>query len=74
VADFDLKRLSGLDWGVVGGAALAFIALFLSWYGWSGPGLSYSVSGFSTGFAWLGVILMVASGVYLLLQRSRVDM
>jgi hypothetical protein len=74
MATFDPKRLSRLDWVVVGASALAFIGLFLPWYGASTLGYSASVSGWSTGYGWLGGLLIVASGVYLLLQRSQADL
>ena len=74
MATFDTKRLSRLDWVVVGASALAFVGLFLPWYGASVLGFSSSVSGWSTGYGWLGGLLIVASGVYLVLQRSQADL
>ena len=74
MANFDPKQLSRLDWVVVGASALAFICLFLPWYGYSDLGYGASVSGWSTGYGWLGGLLIVASGVYLLLQRSQADL
>lgn len=74
MASFDPKRLSRLDWLVVGAAALALIALFLPWYGASTLGFSASVTGWSTSYGWLGALLIVASGVYLVLQRAQADL
>ena len=74
LANFDAKHLSRLDWVVVGASALALIALFLPWYGASTLYFSASVSGWSTGYGWLGDLLIVASGVYLFLQRSQADL
>jgi hypothetical protein len=74
MAKFEAKRLSRLDWMVVGASAIALIALFLPWYGASTLGLSASVTGWSTGYGWLGALLIVASGVYLVLQRSQADL
>lgn len=74
MANFDSKRLTQLDWIVVGASALAFVGLFLPWYGASVLGFSDSVSGWSTGYGWLGGLLIVASGVYLVLQRSQADL
>ena len=74
MAKFDAKRLSTLDWIVVGAAALALICLFLPWYGASTLGFSASVDGLSTGYGWIGDLLIVAAGVYLVLQRSQVDL
>ena len=31
--EFDAKRFSTLDWVIVAGAVIAFIAAFLPWYG-----------------------------------------
>lgn len=77
MATFDIKRLNTLDRIVVGASAIAVICLFLPWWGASASagGISYSasVSGFSTSWGWLGGILVVAAGVYLLLVRSAVD-
>lgn len=66
----DPKQLSRLDWGVLGGGAVAFIALFLPWYGVSVEGFSASVSGWSTSYGWLGGLLMVAAAVWFLLWRA----
>ncbi len=74
MASFDPKRLSMLDWIVVGASALAFICLFLPWYGATTLGYNASVSGWGTSYGWLGGLLIVASGVYLLLQRSQADL
>ncbi len=74
MAKFDAKQLSRLDWIVLGASALAFIALFLPWYGVSTLDFSASVSGWSTSYGWLGGLLIVASGGYLFLQRSQADL
>jgi hypothetical protein len=70
---FDSSRFTRLDWSVVGGAGVAFIAGFLPWWGYTGPLSLYSasVSGWSAGFtAWAGVLLLTLAGVYLFLRRS----
>jgi hypothetical protein len=70
---FDASKFSQLDWAIVGGAGVAFIAGFLPWYGYSGPLSLYSasVSGWSAGFAaWAGTLLLTLAGVYLFLRRS----
>jgi len=74
MARFDAKRLSRLDWVVVATAAVALVSVFLPWYGASVAGFSASVSGWSTGYGWVGALLVVAAGVYLLLQRSEVNL
>lgn len=74
MARFDPKRLSRLDWVVVGASALTLIGLFLPWYGVSTVYFSASVSGWSTSYGWLGALLIIASGVYLILQRSQADL
>ena len=74
MSKFDVKRLSTLDRVLVGSAALALISLFLPWWGASAGGFSVSVSGFSTSYGWLGALLIVAAGVYLVLHRSEVDL
>ena len=68
---FDWNRLSTQDRVIIGGAAVAFIAAFLPWYGVSFEGLGITVSGWSAGFtAWAGALLLTAAGVLLVLRRS----
>ncbi|MGA3352371.1 MAG: hypothetical protein ABSD85_04190 [Acidimicrobiales bacterium] len=74
MAKFDAKRLSKLDWTVIGAAGLSFISLFLPWYGFSAGIFSASVSGWSTSYGWFGALLIIAAGVYLGLQRSEVNL
>lgn len=69
--EFDWKRFSTLDRVIAGGALVAFIALFLPWYGVSVLGYSASVSGWSAGFsAWAGGLLLAAAGVLVVLRAS----
>ena len=49
---------------------MSLIALFLPWYGVSSGPFSASVSGFSTGYGWIGALLIIAAGVYLWMLRS----
>jgi hypothetical protein len=74
MATFEMKRLSTLDRVVVGAAIVGLISLFLPWYGASSLGISASVTGWSTSYGWLGALLIVAAGVYLVLHRSAVDL
>jgi hypothetical protein len=70
MAAFDAKKLSQLDWVIAGAGAVALISLFLPWEGWSDGPFSASASGWSTGYGWLGVLLIVAAAVYLVLLRA----
>jgi hypothetical protein len=72
MAKFEAKKLSPVDWGVVGAGGVALIALFLPWYGASAGIYSASVSGWSTSYGWLGALLIVLAGVYVALKRSDV--
>jgi hypothetical protein len=74
MAAFDWKKLSMADRVIAVAALVALIALFLPWYGYSSTFGSASVSGFSSGYGWLGAILVVAAGVYLVLLRSGTNM
>jgi hypothetical protein len=74
MAKFEMKRLSRLDWAVIGAAGLSFISLFLPWYGFSSPAFSASVSGWSTSWGWFGGLLIIAAGVYLAMVRSEFNL
>lgn len=71
---FDSKSISTLDWGVIGAAGIAFIGLFLPWYGYSSGSYGGSISGWSTSYGWLGGLLIIGAGAYLLAVRSQVDL
>ena len=69
--EFDWKRLSTLDRVIAGAAAIAFVSLFLPWYGVTVGPFGASVSGWSAGFsAWAGGLPLTAAGVRLVLRRS----
>jgi hypothetical protein len=70
MAKFDINKFSTIDKVLGGAAALAVISLFLPWRNY-GP---FSQSSFGTGYGWLGGLLIIAAGVYLVLQRSGVDL
>ena len=70
MAQFDMKKLDTSDRIVVGMGVLTLICLFLPWYGVSGGGFNSSVSGFSTGYGWLGAILIILAAAYLAALRS----
>lgn len=77
MATFDVKRLNTLDRIVAGASVIALICLFLPWWGASATGagvsIGVSISGFNTSWGWIGGILVVAAGIYLVLVRSAVD-
>ncbi len=70
MAAFDMKKLSTTDKLVAGAGVVALISLFLPWYGVSSGVFSNSVSGFSSGYGWIGALLIVAAAVYLVGMRS----
>jgi hypothetical protein len=71
----DWKALTTLDWVIAGGALVAFISLFLPWYGLSVGPVTASVDGWSAGFAaWAGGLLLTAAGVLVVLRRSGVNL
>jgi hypothetical protein len=74
MAKFDAKRLSRLDWTVVGAAGVSLISLFLPWYGASSGAFSASVNGWSTSYGWFGALLIIAAGAFLAMQRSEVNL
>jgi hypothetical protein len=63
-----MKHLSTLDRVIAGSAAVAFITLFLPWYGVTVAQFSVSWSGGATGLA--GAVLLTAAGVFLVVRRS----
>jgi hypothetical protein len=74
MAAFDMKKLDTSDRIVAGAALVTLICLFLPWYGVSAGPYSASVSGFSTSYGWLGALLIIAAGVYLVMLRSGSNM
>lgn len=74
MATLNVQKLTKLDWVILGAALIAFIALFLPWYGVSSGIYSASVSGWSTSYGWLGALLIIAAGVYHGLYRSEVNL
>jgi len=67
MAEFDPKKVSTLDWVVIGAGGLAFIDSFLPWYtasvSFSGISRSDSAGAWSAGFAaWFSVLLLIAAG------------
>jgi len=74
MAKFDINKFSTIDKVLGGAAVLALIALFLPWYSVTVGPFSASTSGFGTSWGWLGDLLIIAAGVYLVLQRSGVDL
>jgi len=72
---FDPKKLTPLDWAIVGGGIVVFIAMFMPWWGYDAGLISASVSGWSTGFTgWFGGLLLIAAAVYVALRRAEVSL
>ncbi len=67
---FDVKQVKGMDRVVAVASAIALLSMFLPWYGVSAGPFSASVSGFGSGYGWLGAVMIVAAGVYTVLLRS----
>lgn len=74
MAGLDLSKLSRAEQAIVAAGAVAIVALFLPWYGASAGGFSASVSGFGTSYGWLGGLLIVAVGAFVLATRSGVKL
>jgi hypothetical protein len=74
MAAFDWKKLSTADRVIAIAGLIGLIALFLPWYGFSSTYGSASVSGFGSGYGWLGGLLVVAGAAYLVLLRSGTNM
>lgn len=70
-----LARFTRGDKFLVGAAFIALISLFVPWYQASVSGYTIqSVSGWGSGYGWLGALCLVAAGIYVVLQRSDVDL
>src|SRR5215213_4386614 len=68
MAEFDVKRVTPLEWAGIGAGVLAFLVSFFPWYsidfeGFGGGSLSAWNSGFLARFSVL--LLMVAAGLIL---------
>jgi hypothetical protein len=66
----NLAPFTRSDKVLVVAAFLALISLFLPWFRASVEGYTLqSVSGWGTGYGWMAALLLVAAGVYVVLQR-----
>lgn len=68
---FELRRLTSVDRTIGAASLLTFIALFLPWFGISGPGFSFSQSGISA-HGYLAIVMIIALAVigYLVLRAG----
>jgi hypothetical protein len=70
----DWKKLDPLDRVVAITSAVTVVSMFLPWYGVSILGFNSSVSGFGSGYGWIGALLIIAAGLYLVMLRSGATM
>jgi hypothetical protein len=74
MASSNLARYTRREKTLVGAAFFALISLFVPWYRASVSGYTIqSVSGWGSGYGWLGAVCLVAAGVYVVSQRSKAD-
>jgi hypothetical protein len=75
MANFDVKRVTPLEWAGIGAGALTFIASFLPWYSvsYEGGGLSLdigiSANAWEFALSLLAVLMLIAAGVLVLLPH-----
>jgi hypothetical protein len=69
-AAFDWKKLTQTEKVISVTGLISLIALFLPWFSISSPYGSASSDGFSSGYGWLGALLIVAAALYIVLLRS----
>jgi hypothetical protein len=70
-----LARFTRRDKVLVVSAFIALISLFVPWYQASVSGYTIqSVSGWGSGYGWLGAVCLVFAGIYVVLQRLEVDL
>ena len=70
MAAIDWRKLSTDDRVIAGAGATALISMFLPWWGYSSGIYSASVSGFGSGYGWIGALLIFIAGLYLVMVRS----
>lgn len=69
-----LARFTRREKVLVCAAFIALISLFVPWYQASVSGYTIqSVSGWGSGYGWLGAVCLVLAGVYLVLKRSEIE-
>jgi hypothetical protein len=74
MAEFDVKRVTTLEWAGIGAGLLAFIVSFFPWYSVSYAGFGESISAWNTGIgAWLPVLMLMAAGVLIALPHFGVQ-
>jgi hypothetical protein len=74
MAAFDWNKLTQTDKVIAVTAFIAFISLFLPWFGISSAFGSASSSGWGSGYGIIGALLIIAAGVYLVFLRSGSNM
>jgi hypothetical protein len=64
MAEFDVKRVTPLEWAGIGAGLLAFLVSFFPWYSIDFEGFGGgSLSAWNTGFlAWFPVLLLMVAG------------
>ncbi|HEX6358293.1 hypothetical protein [Actinophytocola sp.] len=75
MAEFDVKRVTPLEWAGGGAGVLAFIVSFFPWYSIDFEGFGGgSLSAWNTGFlAWFSVLLLMGAGVLVLMPHFGVE-
>lgn len=67
MAEFDVKRVTTLEWAGIGAGLAAFIFSMLPWYSVSYAGIGGSLSAWNSGFiAWFPMLMVLAAGGLLL--------
>jgi hypothetical protein len=74
MAEFDVKRVSTLEWAGIGAGFAAFIFSFLPWHSVSAGGFSDSANAWGTGaLGLLAVLLLMAAGGLVLAPHLGVE-
>lgn len=74
MAEFDVKRVTTLEWAGIGAGLAAFIFSMLPWYSFSYAGLGSSISAWNSGFiAWFPMLLVLVAGGLLLATHFGVN-
>ncbi|HEV2781680.1 MAG TPA: hypothetical protein VGX25_20030 [Actinophytocola sp.] len=74
MANFDVKRVTPLEWAGIGAGVFAFLVSFFNWITFELFGISEGLSAWNSGFtAWFPVLLLMVAGGLVLAPHFGVE-